>query len=236
MFVFSPTWTDWRQATCMPQCFCEAIGGNKLLRQPVNSLSSFAFVFVGVFVLILKQNTERFPAIYKTIFGAAAVVIGVGSAFYHASLTFIGQFFDVLGMYLLAVFAFVYALERLFEFNRRTTLTFYFGLNLLLATMLIYVPETRRYLFGLVLIAGLIIEIIARKTRKIFIETKWWNIGLALFAIAFVIWIIDNKKIICDPNSVLQGHAIWHLLGAIAMLTLYAYYASEAITQPLNKV
>lgn len=212
------------------QCFCEAINTN-LLRQPANSLSSFAFVFVGVFVLVLKQNEKRFPAIYKTIFGAAAIVIGIGSAFYHASMTFIGQFFDVFGMYLMVVFVFVYALERLFAFNHRTTLTLYFGLNFLLAMMLIYVPETRRYLFGLVLITGLIIEIIARRTKKIFVETKWWNIGFALFATAFVIWIVDNKKIICDPHSILQGHAVWHLLGAIAMLMLYAYYGSEVTTQ-----
>jgi hypothetical protein len=232
MFVFSPSWADWQQATCMPQCFCEAIGDNKLLRQPANALSSFTFVFVGVFVLILKRREKRFPAIYKTIFSAAAIAIGVGSAFYHASLTFIGQFFDVLGMYLLVVFVLVYALERLFEFTRQTTLTLYFVLNLLLATMLIYVPETRRYLFGLVLVAGLVIEIIARKTRKVIVKTKWWNIGFALFATAFVIWIVDKQKIICEPHSILQGHAVWHLLGAIAMLMLYVYYASEVTPQP----
>lgn len=227
MFLFSPSWQDWQQANCMPHCFCEAVGQNKLLRQPANTFSSFAFVFTGTFILLANQSEKRFPEIYKIILGVAAVLIGVGSAFYHASLTFVGQFFDVLGMYLLVVFIFAYACERLFRFKRSTTLTIYFILNFILALLLVYAPETRRYLFAFVLLGGLIIEIFARRKRQIAIETRCWNYGFALFALAFLIWAIDNKRIICDPQSIIQGHAVWHLLGAIATLLLYLYYSSE---------
>lgn len=230
MFLFSPSWQDWQQANCMPHCFCEAVAQNKLLRQPTNTFSSFAFVFAGTFILFAKQNEKRLPEIYKIILGAAAIFIGIGSAFYHASLTFVGQFFDVFGMYLLVVFIFAYACQRLFRFKKPTTLTIYFGLNFIFALSLVYVPETRRYLFAFVLLTGLVIEIFARRTQKILIETKWWNHGFALFAVAFLIWIIDNKRIICDPQSFIQGHALWHLLGAIATLLLYLYYSSEKQT------
>jgi hypothetical protein len=40
-----------------------------------------------------------------------------GSAFYHASLTFVGQFFDVMGMYFIASFIMLYNISRLKSLN-----------------------------------------------------------------------------------------------------------------------
>lgn len=121
----------------------------------------------------------------------------------------------------------VYALDRLFDFKSPTTLIIYVVLNLALSTLLIQIPETRRYMFALVLIAALIFEFIMRRRKKISIQVGWWNAGFLLLAVAYVIWILDITKILCDPQSPLQGHAIWHILGAVAVWLLYRYYASE---------
>jgi len=56
---------------------------------------------------------------------------------------------------------------------------------------------------------------------------EWFYAGFALFATAFLIWGLDISKTICNPHSPLQGHAVWHLLGAVAAGFLYLYYASE---------
>jgi hypothetical protein len=43
-----------------------------------------------------------------------------------------------------------------------------------------------------------------------------------------VIWNISQTGTsLCDPYSPLQGHAIWHILDAVAAFCLFMYYASE---------
>ena len=49
-------------------------------------------------------------------------------------------------------------------------------------------------------------------------------------AVAYIIWILDNTRTICFEHSLIQGHAIWHILGAVAVLFLHKYYVSEKIS------
>ena len=50
--------------------------------------------------------------------------------------------------------------------------------------------------------------------------------SLASILVAFAIW-NASKAWLCQPRSLVQGHAIWHLLGAVSAYFLYRYYASE---------
>jgi hypothetical protein len=46
--------------------------------------------------------------------------------------------------------------------------------------------------------------------------------------LAFVIWILDRERVLCAPESLLQGHAVWHILGAIAAVCLFRSYEEAA--------
>jgi dihydroceramidase len=83
--------------------------------------------------------------------------------------------------------------------------------------------------FALLLIGVLGMELYQRRAAPVFVETKWLWRALAIFAAAFVIWIVDITKAACLPNSILQGHAIWHLLGAASAYCLYLYFRSESV-------
>ena len=155
------------------------------------------------------------------------MIVGLGSAFYHASLTFIGQFFDVFGMFLLAAFMLVYAWERIWNLRLTTTLSLYLALNLFLGWLQIAIPDTRRYAFAIVLIIALIFETYFRVKDKPRIEVRFLRVGIGLLAGAYIIWILDNTRILCFENSFLQGHAVWHILGAVAVVFLHKYYLSE---------
>lgn len=179
-------------------------------------------------------NSKRFSNSYKLIFILSAVLVGLGSAFYHASLTFWGQFVDVFGMYLFVTLFLVYAWQRLFNISETKTIFSYLTLNIVFIFFLLLIPETRRFLFALVLLVALCFEIFVQKRKKIFIQTRWFYYGLGILAIAFLIWILDITKIFCDPYSVWQGHAIWHVLGAVAIFFLYVYFESEETTAILR--
>ena len=222
------TWTDWQPATCLTTgCFCEAAAPHLPIRQTANAISSLAFVFSGMLVMVRREPTSRLPWGYSLIIGFSSLIIGVGSAFYHASLTFIGQFFDVFGMFLLAAFLLVYALERIGNLRLTTTLSLYLLFNLILSWLQIAIPETRRYAFAIVLIIALLLERYYRTQAHPRIELRWLRLGMGLLTAAYIIWILDNTRLMCFETSLLQGHALWHILGAVSVLFLHKYYVSE---------
>jgi len=223
-------WSTMQPATCIRAgCFCEAANADSPIKQTANTISSLAFVFSGTIVMIKRRDTSRLPYLYSTIIGISSLIIGVGSAFYHASLTFIGQFFDVFGMFLLAVFLHVYVFERIWNLRFTTTLSLYLLFNVTLSWIQIAIPETRRYAFAIVLIIALLFERYYRMKSHPQIEVKWLRYGIIILAVAYIIWIADNTRMICFEHSLIQGHAIWHILGAISVLFLHRYYVSEKI-------
>ncbi len=48
--------------------------------------------------------------------------------------------------------------------------------------------------------------------------------ALGAFLVAFAVWTLDLRGIMCAPDSLLQGHALWHLLNGAATLNVYLYF------------
>jgi dihydroceramidase len=164
---------------------------------------------------------------FKLTFGIALVVIGLGSAFYHASLTFVGQFMDVLGMYLLISFAVLYGLTRIMQLSARRMAIAYIFTNLLLAAGLVWLPQIRREVFGGLVLLTLAVEAWRIWKNRAALQVRWLALAFASLGLAYVIWILDNNGWLCAPHSVLQGHAVWHILGALAAWFLFLYYRTE---------
>ena len=149
------SWGEWRQATCMSTsigCFCEEIGDG-IIRQSNNTWSSLAFVLSGLLVFSqanediknkLNKNLLTANFNYALMFGSSLIIIGLGSAFYHASLTFAGQTVDVLGMYLLISFIIIYNYSRIYPIKEYQAVLAFLFINALLAYFLINYPELRR--------------------------------------------------------------------------------------------
>ena len=253
--------TAWRPATCMPDaCFCEAIGSG-FIRQPIDTWSNLAFVLVGLLILedVLRPSSARSNLlaqrrVYGIIYAVAALLIGLGSWFYHASLTFVGQWFDVMGMYLLGTFMVLYTIARLRPLSGRAFTLSYVLFNVALGFSLIVVPELRRYLFGILLVVTIVLEVVIRyrsrglpvsgatrrraagRSRKRSdytdrlkpqLQNSYFIAALLIYVLAQIIWTLDLNHIVCDPVSVLQGHAVWHVLTALSAGLLYLYYRSE---------
>jgi hypothetical protein len=211
-------------------CFCEAIRDG-VVRQPSNTLSSLAFVVVALLLLRERTGAAAGPApAYRTVYITTLIIIGLGSAFYHASLTLAGQFIDVMGMYFIGTFVALYAFGRLRHLEPRVVAVSYVLVNAGLAWILLVVPALRRYAFAVIILLGLVLEHAARNKsgNAAGLERLWYAAGW--IAIGFVIWTLDITRVVCSPHSLLQGHAVWHVLGAAASWQLFRYYRSGSVT------
>ncbi len=234
--LLGPDWSRYAPATCLAtHCFCETPRTGALVLQPSNSWSSFGFVLTGIWIVV--ANTGRgivrsaaFGGIAAIWFGLTAVVIGVGSFLLHATLTLWGQFFDVLGMYLTSAFLIAYAVQRWRGWPGSRAVILYWLICAILIGFLIAIPETRRWLFAVALIGAIGLELGLARPRRPGIEVRWFLYGIALQATAFVIWILDLTGTVCDGTRLIQGHAVWHLLNAVALWCNYLYYRSERAT------
>jgi predicted membrane channel-forming protein YqfA (hemolysin III family) len=58
--------------------------------------------------------------------------------------------------------------------------------------------------------------------------TPWYWAGFAAFLIAYAIWTTGtNDHDLCDPDSLIQAHAIWHLLTAFATWCFFKFLRTE---------
>lgn len=233
---FDLDWSEWKQATSMPNnAFNETIRDG-YLRQPWNTFSSLFYLFVGIYILCIPSSNKNAKKtinisenrVIRSIYGLSLVITGLGSAFLHMSLTFVGQTTDVIGMYFISMFIILYAVLRNRDITVTRFLILFFLSNFLLFIPLVFSPFLRRNLFAALMIIGLIVESKFNKhndgNRP---DLLFACAGIMIFG--FVFWILDNAKLFFDPNSWFQGHVIWHLCGAVSAGLLYYYYDRESV-------
>jgi hypothetical protein len=229
--LIGPDWSIYPAATCTEtRCFCEMPRTGALLLQPANSISSFGFAFVGFLMILLARSRDwisAFPPLSASVLGVAAIIVGIGSVLLHATLTLWGQFFDVLGMYLVSGFFLVSALAKWRRIPDRRAMIYYGLLCAALVAILYALPEVRRWLFAVVLLAVIILELVFARPLRPQVRTGYYVAGLVANIVAFTIWNLDQRGQLCAPESLLQGHAVWHLLGAVALWFAFLYYRSE---------
>ena len=225
----SSLWSGSRPATCLEtKCFCENPQMNSWVRQPWNAWSSLFFCLLAVVVLAKSLGESAIGLGRSLVFVFGMMLTGLGSFYFHASLTFNGQTTDVLGMYVLALFFILYNIERLI--GRKGSYFYFIHIFCVLAfgSMIIYFPHTRRILFSTFVVLFLIIAPVVQYKVKSELNSHYLWGAIGSFAVATVFWYVDCKGYLCHQSFPI-GHVIWHGLTATSALLLFFYYNSEDV-------
>ncbi|MBX3098564.1 MAG: ceramidase domain-containing protein [Salinibacterium sp.] len=217
-----------RPATCVETgCFCEA-PQTVFPAQLADSFSSLAFVFVGLWTVLggLRPAPGTPERRLTPIFGAIFVFIGASSFTYHATLSFFGQFLDIFSMYTFGILLALGALYRSGRLRSRTAIALFVALAVILAVVQYLVPDARRLLFAALLLPGIVLELMPSVTGHSprSPKVRFIYVGVATMVVAYGIWLLDQTPYFCEGHSLLQGHAIWHVLGAVAAVMIVVHY------------
>ena len=234
------TWAGWQVPDCYPACFCEAFQPGPIV-QPQSSYSNLVIVMVGLMIMGAANASWKLDGehnlflrgkAYSLGYGAAVVVVGLTSLFYHISLTFAGQMLDYIGMYLFASFVALYELARLRWLRGKAFWGAWLALNAGLVISLLARPELRRYLFVGLVASLLVLEgLVFYARRPVHIRFEFLATAIAIFGVALATNLSDESGALCVRESWWQWHAFWHILVAAAMGLLYLYFRSEKVAQ-----
>jgi hypothetical protein len=217
---------------------CETIG-DEFLAQPVNALSSFAYCIVGLWVIWrgFRGDAARRP--YLVVFGLVLVFTGLGSVAFHGPQWAGSKWLHDVPIAWIAVFIVVYDLAIAFRWSSRATwagmAAGFAGVGLLLAVT----PESTEVVTGSLAAGVLVGEFLVCRRRRDQLRPRgrtwrhaaYWA-ALALFALGAAVNLLGRTDApLCEPDSILQGHGLWHVLTALAFGAI-SYAVLELRTPP----
>ena len=213
---FTPPNLDW--------CERELCGW---ITNPANAWSNLLYVALGA---LMWREARRRRAPSLALFGPASVAVGVFSFAYHASYTWLLQFFDFVGMFLFCFAVLAPNAVRMGWIDGRREAPFYLGGVAAASALVPPLFEAGIPIQGLVLLLVLAAvgqELWLRRRDGPRPAHRFWWAALALLAAAAVGSALDLSRVWCDPDDHwLQGHALWHLLSAASLYALFRFYAA----------
>lgn len=243
-FKTEALWADSRSAIGFAEQFCEAARVDFAIKQPSNTWSNLGFLLVGLFCLVvglrdyvpgrgdIANCLVRYP-MFSILIGSSLIILFFGSFMFHASLNLFFQSLDRTGMYAVLISFMSYSVYRFIPLvkNRKGELisTHHFIIGFCLVALTInfcfFWQFNPAYVVGIlvVLMMGANIMFAIKRAR----ETRMLSIllfSLLSFFAALSIWLLDFNHVVCSPSSVLQGHALWHLLCAVSLFLIYLSY------------
>jgi hypothetical protein len=191
--------------------------------EPANTWSNLGYlVTAAVLFLATRSSANRTERFWPT----AAFWVGLTSLVYHSSVTFVLQVFDFFGMYFFFALVLLLNLVRLGVLQKERLFVALWASIVGLTVFTVVVAKLSlpvQGIIGVLLLAALVTEGVATARHRS--KLGWFLVCLAFITVAGAFSASDVSRRWCDPsNHVFQGHAIWHVLGAIAIYAAFRHY------------
>ena len=221
--------------------YCELNNTSMFFHQRMNTYSNLSYFFLGIIVLLVslydkkdksgnKNLLQQFPLL-SFFYGMSLVYLCIGSSFFHASLTWLGQRVDMNGTYSICIALLGISLYRAFS-RRDSSIAFKrIMIVVLFFTVLLFVELhlliSSIVLLPLIILLTTIFSSINYLRNKSQLHASFALLSLVLLIAACILRVLDVEKVGCDPASFYQGHSVWHIFTGMSSFFLYWFYRSE---------
>ena len=231
-------------------CYCEAFDEGEIhshapgVRQPVNTWSNLiaivnSFIVASVVSYDRKnlgggriRNLMRSNTLVPDLYIFVVLFLGLGSIWFHGSLTEWGGRIDGVSMYTFTIFLTFYTIRR----NWNVGWFFWIGylsVLTLFSIFHIYSDLSSAIKIAITVLLYLIAEVITWIRQGKILQGKspatllWIFAVLSILTASFFWWASQTGNFMCNPNSLFQPHGlIWHTLAGFTALFLYFYWRS----------
>jgi hypothetical protein len=196
------------------------------VNEPANAWSNLVYLAVGLWCAWRWHSTGS-RAMGR--FAWTTSLVGVLSFVFHATNNFATQLLDFIGMYVLAFLLVALNLRRMGWLRPERVGHVHVGLTvgctLAIPVMRhVRIPYQLVVLVAVLVIVGTEVSLSRRADRRESYRDFWRAVGL--MAAAAACSVVDVTRVWCEPdNHWLQGHALWHLLSALALLFAARHHA-----------
>jgi len=188
--------------------------------QPINTVSALGFVVVA---LIIYTNASGTVA---TTTATLLLILGITTALMHGMAEHWALKADESAMFaLLGWFILCYLMVLLPSVPTKTFVMLYVTFLCIIVANVVW--NTSTHLLPFIVFAIISLGIISYCVYHHPGEIKYFVTSIVLFIVALIIWkLSDDDGILCYPESWFQGHALWHILTAVAFLYLWKHVSS----------
>jgi hypothetical protein len=216
---------------------CEHIGRD-LLGQPANTLSSLAYVLAGLLILgravAGRPSTRLAPAVYAiTVIG-----VGIGSAAFHGPMPAWGRFAHDLSIAAVLAFVIGYDVALARGAAVSTGLALFGGLAGACAVILALSPDAGNALDAVLVAGAVAAEIGAARSPagSMAVDGRVWILTAGILTIGALLNALGRTDApLCEPESSVQLHAVWHVLTSF-VLFLYGTAVLRPREQARHKI
>ena len=196
---------------CFPLCHCEG-STSQFFGYSLGFWSSFAYFLAGIF---LFRDSRRKKALFEAwIF--SVFIIGASSLVFHSTYTLLSVALDYASVSFSLSLFLVYNFFKKLGFGPRRRYLALLIYYLILWTIFFRFPMWERVGICVVIFLLAMVDVFKRLDGPLH-RQRSLLISLGFGLSAFASFLLEELKIWCDPSFVLQGHTLWHLLGAAAL-------------------
>ncbi len=248
-------WDGWLAASELENpIYNERIYPNSVFRTRMNTWSNLAFILFGFYAIALgindwkqsrplEQGYLAHVPFQSFLFGAAGIYLGLGSGFFHASLTRYGQQCDVGGMYAnmicmaaIAIGSWMPRMEA--PWTRRIFPTWPVIAVIVVYASIYFTYYKWDYSFGKVsmYLNGTLFLFVSASLIQPgkYLQVRWFVAALVSITLGSKIRDLDIEGSFSSPGSIFQGHALWHLVSCLFFVFMFLYFRSEERERVLN--
>lgn len=194
---------------------CEQLRAG-LVAQPVNAVSSLAYIVVGSAIISLSRRSGPWRA-RSIVFGACVVATGVGSVAYHGPQTPGSQLIHDVSIDLVLALVALHGLSLLVPRLERELVAFAVFAVVLTAASLV-VRELPAIVAGVLVVAVIAIEVLVYGRRLRARERRMLAAITIVMLTAGVMFVLGRTGgPLCVATSTIQPHAAWHIATAFVV-------------------
>lgn len=197
------------------------------ISEPANTWSNLLYILLAFYIWWSANKTKEKELLWLA---PAMFLMGSFSLIYHMSNNYLTQIFDFIGMYLFVFWLIILNFRRLNWISKKRQIPLMVGLSVS-CTILVHIMYITHLKFQMIVAfavgAILFTEYLLYKKSESTISYKAFMTGLGFILVAQIFSQLDiaRVKFICDPtNHWFQGHALWHVLGAIGLTISYKHW------------